>query len=128
MPSPSQHAGKRGENIAAAYLESKGFRILEENYRFHKAEVDLICFLPAEKYEEGGELVFVEVKARSNTAFGHPEDAVDRSKQKNLIRAARAFLYERRLEGSTCRFDVIAISDSESNPVIEHIENAFMMF
>ena len=127
MPSPSQQFGTRGEKIAAAYLEARGYRVLDVNYRFQKAELDIVCFLPSEKYEEGGELVFVEVKTRSNRTYGRPEDAVDSAKQKNLIRAARAFLYERRLEGSPCRFDVVAVSDAETDPEIEHIESAFML-
>ncbi|MDE2995657.1 MAG: YraN family protein [Bacteroidota bacterium] len=56
--------GTKGEDLAAAYLERHGFVILERNYRFMKAEVDLIAFLPARDYEKDGDLVFVEVKWR----------------------------------------------------------------
>jgi len=125
VPSPSQNAGKRGEDLAAEYLEARGYRVLERNYRFLRAEVDLICFLPYEGYEVGGELIFVEVKARKSATFGYPEGAVGRDKRKNLLKAARAFLYERKMEGATCRFDVVAITGTGAGMDLEHIENAF---
>ena len=120
-----KRVGRKGEALAAAYLEKKGYRILERNYRFHRAEVDLVCFQPATKYEDGGELVFVEVKARSTHAYGAPETAVNSSKQKNLTRAARSYLYEHRMEGALCRFDVLAITMVGGQIDIHHIEGAF---
>ena len=117
--------GKEGETLAGEYLEQKGYRILERNYRFQRAEIDLVCFQPATNGQEGGELVFVEVKTRSSHAFGTPEAAVDQSKQKNLKRAARSYLYEHRMEGALCRFDVVAISLMESQVYFHHIEGAF---
>lgn len=118
--------GDRGEDIAAAYLEGKGYTILDRNYRFQRAEIDLVGFKPAAKYRAGGKLVFVEVKTRTGRAFGLPEEAVTESKQRNLIRAARAYLYERKLEGAACRFDVISIILQRGKaPQVEHFENAF---
>jgi putative endonuclease len=120
--------GATGEDIAATYLEKLGYRILERNYRFEKAEVDLICFEPAEIYEQGGELVFVEVKTRKGIGFGLPEEAVTTEKQRNVIKAAKAFLYERHMEGSPCRFDVVGILFKNGQPKIEHFKNAFWSF
>ncbi len=117
--------GDLGEEIAAQYLEKKGLRVLDRNYRFSRAEVDLVCFEPAEQPNRGGEIVFVEVKTRHGTGFGHPEDAVTREKQINIIRAARAYLYERKLEGAMCRFDVVSIVIAGKTPEIEHFKNAF---
>ncbi len=129
---PESHSkvdlGRRGEEAAAAFLEEKGYRILERNYRFLREEVDLICFQPYERYEEGGELVFVEVKTRRSRSFGYPEEAVTPAKQKAIFRVAEAFLHEYRLEGSLVRFDVIAITWQGKEPTIEHLENAFGMF
>ena len=76
--------GDRGEQLAAAYLEAQGYIILARQYRFMKAEVDLVCFEPAARYEDGGELVFVEVKTRSGTGFGRPEEAVTEAKKRNM--------------------------------------------
>lgn len=120
-----KRVGQGGEDLAARYLQDKGYRILERNYRFQRAEVDLVCFQPAKNYEDGGELVFVEVKTRSSHTYGVPETAVDISKQKNLRRAALAYLYEYRMEGAYCRFDVLAITRTSSQVDIHHIENAF---
>ncbi len=122
----TKEIGDRGEAIAAAYLERKGYTILERNYRFERAEVDLICFMPAPKYEAGGELVFTEVKTRTGLGYGRPEEAVTEAKKRNLVRAAEAYLYERKLEGAFCRFDVISILLRRGQqPEIEHFENAF---
>lgn len=118
----------RGEEAAAAFLEAQGYRILERNYRFQREEIDLICFQPYERYEDGGELVFVEVKTRRGSAFGEPEDAVDRAKQKAIFRVAEAFLYEYRLENSIVRYDVVTVRWRGGKPEIEHFENAFGMF
>jgi putative endonuclease len=121
----NQKLGKNGEDLAAAYLESKGYRILARNYRFMRAEVDLVCHEPADPASGGGQIVFVEVKTRSSDRFGTPESAVDGNKQKNLLRAARSYLYEHRLEGAICRFDVVAVDWSGQEPGIEHVEGAF---
>ena len=88
--------GKDGEDLAAKYLEEKGYRILERNYRFQREEVDLICFQPYERYEEGGEIVVVEVKTRRGTGFGYPEESVTREKQKAIFRVTEAYLHDTR--------------------------------
>ena len=121
----TKKTGDRGEDIAAAYLEARGYRVMERNYRFERAEVDLVCFEPAEVYELGGEIVFVEVKTRRGTGFGRPEEAVTEEKQRSIAKAAEAFLYEHKLEGSPCRFDVVAIILGGGEPSIEHFESAF---
>lgn len=124
----AQSIGEQGEALAARFLEAKGYRIMERNYRFNREEVDLICFQPYERYEEGGELVFVEVKARRGLGFGRPEEAVTRPKQQAIMRVAEAFLHEYRLENALVRFDVVAVLFGPDGPEIEHFENAFGMF
>ena len=125
MPSPRQEKGAAGEAIAARFLEERGYMIMERNYRFMKAEVDLIAFLPAKQYERGGDLVFVEVKWRADDSFAAPEAAVDDAKRQKMIMAAEAFLHERKLEGTPCRFDVVAILGSGDDLRVEHFESAF---
>jgi len=121
----SYERGIRGEEVAAEYLEGKGYRVLERRYRFERSEVDLVCFGPNEGPGPGGEIVFVEVKSRSSTRFGRPEDSVTAKKQRSIVSAARAYLYETKLEGAACRFDVVCVSFVEGGAHIEHIENAF---
>lgn len=118
--------GIQGEELAATYLEAQGYRILARQYRFERAEIDLVCFEPAPRPEEGGEIVFVEVKTRRGLDFGQPEEAVTPEKQRHLIRAARAYLYEHHLQRARCRFDVIAIVLREGQPPdIRHFKDAF---
>lgn len=119
--------GRRGEDAAAAFLEAKGIRILDRNYRFLREEVDLVCFEPTPK-DDGGVIVFVEVKARSGTGYGTPEAAVDEAKQKAIMRVAEAYLHERRLMPSPVRFDVVSVHFDGGRAQIEHFENAFGYF
>jgi len=121
--------GDRGEELAASYLEDNGYVILDRNYRFERAEVDLICFAPPDESGVGGELVFAEVKTRSGLGFGRPEEAVSRMKRRHIVRAAQAYLHERRLEKARCRFDVISILlRPDGEPEIEHFERAFWAY
>ncbi|SHK49652.1 putative endonuclease [Rhodothermus profundi] len=118
--------GQQGEELAAAYLEQQGYRILARQYRFERAEIDLVCFEPAPRPEDGGEIVFVEVKTRRSLDFGRPEEAVTPEKRRHLIRAARAYLYEHHLQRARCRFDVVAIVLRNGQPPeITHFKDAF---
>lgn len=113
--------GDRGEELAAAHLEEAGYRILEHNYHFERNEVDLVCLDP----EQGGEIVFVEVKTRTGTGFGAPEASVTEDKKKSLVEVARAYLHERKLNGVPARFDVVTVMLTDGEASIDHFENAF---
>lgn len=119
--------GRLGERLAAEHLEAKGYRVLDANYRFGREEVDLVCFQP-NAANDGGEIVFVEVKARRGTGFGPPEAAVDADKQLAIRRVAEAYLHERRLMPAPVRFDVVAVTFDGNAPTIVHFENAFGYF
>ncbi len=119
--------GSRGEHLAARFLEDKGYTVLERNYRFAHEEIDLICFVPYPD-DEGGEVVFVEVKARRGAAFGTPEDAVNRAKQQAIMRVAEAYLFERKLGAALVRFDVVSVRMDVDPPSLQHYENAFGYF
>lgn len=118
-PSSRQNTGQQGEDLAAAYLESKGYTILERNYFFERSEVDLVAYA-------GQYIVFVEVKTRSKGGFGSPEDAVTPQKKQNIFKASEAWLYERKMDGSPVRFDVVSVQKSpKKSPDIKHFEGAF---
>ncbi len=119
--------GRRGEDLAVAMLEAKGYRVMDRNYRFLREEVDIVAFQPTPN-DDGGMIVFVEVKARRGTGFGRPEAAVDAAKQQAILRVAEAYLHERRLMPSPTRFDVVAVLLGAGGPEIEHFENAFGYF
>jgi len=94
--------GKLGKREAVHYLQQEGFEILRRNYRTPFGEIDIIA-------READTLVFVEVKTRSTAAFGMPQEAVDRRKQRQLIRTAQAFLNEKGGVLPPCRFDVVTV-------------------
>ena len=111
--------GQEAEELAAAYLESKGWTVLDRNYFFQRAEVDIVAF-------DQTCIIFVEVKSRTDTDFGHPEDYVDEEKIKNIYKAAEAWIYERRMDGVPARFDVISlVQKGNEAPDIKHFEDAF---
>ncbi|WP_420552221.1 YraN family protein [Tenacibaculum aiptasiae] len=112
--------GKKGEELAIEYLQEKGYVILEKNYRFQKAEIDIIA-----KKEEV--LIVVEVKTRSTSYFGNPQDFISSKKVKLLVAAADNYINERELEVEL-RFDVIALIKEKEKFKIEHLENAFLHF
>lgn len=112
-----RQAGAAGEARAAEYLEERGYRILERNYRDRAGEIDIVAM-------DQGTLAFVEVKYRRSGACGSPFAAVDGRKQRRIIGAARRYMYEKGLGTETdCRFDVVAVTGDE----IELLQNAFML-
>ena len=119
MSNTTRDIGKYGEDLAAAYLESKDWLIFDRNYSFEKAEVDIVA-------TDRNYIIFVEVKFRTNTYFGDPEDAVTPSKVASIKKAAEAWVYERKMETAVVRFDVISIVQKANEaPQINHLEDAF---
>ena len=111
--------GKLGENLAAEYLQNKGYQILRQNFRAGKGEIDLIAQTPE------GCLVFVEVKTRALDGFGGPEEAVDRKKQDIIARTAGSFMEQTGHEGEL-RFDIISVLLAKGQlKNIRHVEDAF---
>ena len=108
--------GKLGEEIALKYIISKGGKIIERNYRTKIGEIDLIVRL-------NGELVFVEVKSRSNINYGYPSESVDYKKKRKITNVAKYYILDNSLENLSIRFDVIEIYLNEKK--INHIANAF---
>ncbi len=107
--------GSRHEDEAAAWLEKQGYTVLEKNFRWARGEIDLIA-------HKDSTLIFIEVKYRSSSRYGFPEEAVPHQKQIKIIRTAQYYLNLHGYKSPiSCRFDVIAIEGEH----IRHIENAF---
>lgn len=112
--------GKWGEELAAKYLEQKGYVIRDRDWRQGKLDLDIVAVA-----DDGETVVFVEVKARKTNAFGQPEQAVDAKKIKRLARAADSYVKSLGVL-APLRFDIVSIiGDQEEAQTIEHIVDAF---
>lgn len=109
--------GKEGEDLAAKFLEGKGFEIVERNFRHKHNEIDLIV-------RKKNWLVFVEVKYRTSSAFGYPEDFVDYKKARNVVDAAVEYQYKINWKGNV-RYDIVSVLEMYGQTEIKHFEDAF---
>jgi putative endonuclease len=109
--------GLDGESLAAEYLETKGYEILERNYRYGRGEVDLIV-------RKDNWLIFIEVKTRSTKAFGFPEEFVDKGKEENVFYVAEWYMEKIRWEGNV-RYDIVAVLGVGWDREVSHFEDAF---
>lgn len=112
--------GKKGEQLAVDFLLKKDYEIVARNYRFEKAEVDIVA-------QKKDILAIVEVKTRSTTDFGNPQDFVKPRQIKNLVKAVDEYVTVNDLDVEV-RFDIIAIVKEKGTFKIEHLENAFYHF
>ena len=112
--------GKEGEKLAIDFLLKNGYKILETNYRYLKAEVDIIA-------KKDNTLAVVEVKTRSTDYFGNPQDFVSPKKIKLLLSAIDYYVVDKDLDVDV-RFDIIAIIYQKKETKIEHLEDAFLHF
>ncbi len=113
----SKKTGATGEEIAANYLEKKGYTILFRNWRYMQKELDLVA-----QYKN--ELIIIEVKTRMMGSLISPLEAVNLKKQRFIITAANAFI-EKHDVNLDVRFDIITVVYNFNNYIVEHIENAF---
>lgn len=97
-------SGGRGEDAAARHLKSRGYRILERNWRHGRLEIDLIC-------RDADCIVFVEVKTRGRTSRGSAAEALGPDKARRLVRAASHYLSQTDRWEMSCRFDLAAVSE-----------------
>lgn len=112
--------GKLGEELAIAHLKKEGYTILETNWVFQKAEIDIIA-------KKGTVLAIVEVKTRSSADFGLPQDFVKPKKIQLLVKAVNEYIITNDLE-TDARFDIIAVQKKGDTYDIEHLEDAFYYF
>jgi putative endonuclease len=110
---------KQWEEHASRYLAEKGYKIVKRNFRFgNVGEIDIVCY-------DDEMLVFVEVKARNNYAYGTPEESITPRKQSQLKKVAKMYYSVNRLEDVPCRFDVVAIDHLFGKTEVRHHMAAF---
>jgi len=112
--------GKLGEEMAVEFLEKEGYEIIETNWRFQKAEVDIIA-------KKENILAIIEVKTRSSLDFGLPQEFVKPKKIQLLVKAVNEYVIRNDLEVEV-RFDIIAVHLEGKSLVIEHLVDAFYHF
>ena len=112
--------GKQGEEQAVDFLQKNGYEILETNWIFQKAEIDIIA-------RKEDTLAIIEVKTRSSIDFGLPQDFVKPKKIQLLVKAVNEYVIQNQLDVSV-RFDIIAIQKNANKFIIDHLEDAFLHF
>jgi putative endonuclease len=124
MTLKKKELGAIGEGIVARFLKKRGYRIRERNYRVRLGEIDIIA-------EQGADLVFIEVKTRSDTIFGSPLESVTISKQRQLSKVALEYISKHNCHNRPARFDVVGVTFEKANSKqlrdarIELVQNAF---
>lgn len=112
----NKRLGQTGENIAVRFLEKAGYIILEKNFRYSRfSEIDIIA-------KDKDTIVFVEVKTRTTTRYGHPFEAINHKKLLNIFKAGLAYLQQTSSDYKKYRIDIISVIKTEP-PVIEHLKD-----
>jgi putative endonuclease len=119
MKSDNKKTGNKGEELATRYLEKKGYKIIERNFRTRFGEIDIVCW-------DALTLVFVEVKTKIGHNFGEPEEMVNKGKLSQVKRMGEVFLQDKNIEVQ-CRIDVVAIVLFENGEVekLEHYQAVY---
>jgi putative endonuclease len=120
MSAAKQAFGELGERIAERWLRRQGWRVVQRRYRSGHRDIDLVV-------ERDGTVAFVEVKARRGSEFGDPVEAVNWSKQKQLIRSASTWIDRHGKPSEFYRFDVVGILVQGDRVRVRHIANAFSL-
>jgi len=118
MTHARQRLGEIGEQMARDRLTEAGYSILTCRFRSRFGEIDIVA-------KDGETIVFVEVKTRTDRAFGDPAEAVTPQKQQKIVRMAEEYVMLERLKDAYCRFDVVAIDLTLDPPIINHYQDAF---
>ena len=113
-----QETGKYGEKLAADFLLNKGYHIIHTNWRFKNWELDIIA-------SKNNRLHIVEVKTRTSTVFGHPEENIDNKKMQYLINAAEEYMYQNPI-WKQLQFDVVAITITKDKVEYFFIEDMYL--
>lgn len=110
--------GIKGEDISANYLIKNGYNLIERNYRSKNGEIDLIAL-------NNNEIVFIEVKTRTNLKYGMPIEAINYKKKRCIIKTAKEYVYKNKYKNINIRFDVIEIYLLNNMYKIRHVKNVF---
>lgn len=111
-----KHAiGKFGEDEATKYLENQGYKILDRNFNCKRGEIDIIAL-------DKKEIVFIEIKSRTNSQYGLPAEAVTKKKIEHIIKTAEYYLYVRNLQKEPVRIDVIEVYVHNNQIKINHLK------
>lgn len=113
----SKDLGRAGEDIACRYLKKQNYQIIERNFFYNGGEIDIIAF-----DIERNELVFFEVKTRSNKAYGLPSESVDNFKIKRILRGAKFYMHIHSLENVFVRFDVLELFFVNDRYLVNHLK------
>jgi putative endonuclease len=114
----NQILGQYGEELAAQYLSDRGYVIHQRNWRCAAGEIDLIA-------KHRNYWIFVEVKTRSGTGFGHPFEAITAQKMARMRKLAAQWCNQNKISGATIRLDAIAVLVRHGNVAIEHLKQVF---
>ena len=120
MPKAEESLGLKGEEAAASFLISKGYRIISRNYKNKLGEIDIIA-------EDGDVICFVEVKTRKSKRFGLAKESVTAKKQRQIAKTAIGFLKEKGFLNRRARFDVVALDYSSFEEKLDLIRDAFAL-
>jgi putative endonuclease len=122
MPTSRTNLGNWGEVLAHRMLQGKGYSILDTNYRCRWGEIDIVA-------REGDELVFVEVRTRSSSRYGVPEESVTRAKVRRLVATAQYYLQNRGGDSLSWRIDLVSVrtGPTGNSPCIDHLQHAVQL-
>ncbi len=122
MPTRRTQLGQRGEAMARSFLQERGYRILESNYRCRFGEIDIVA-------QDGDQTVFVEVRTRLSTAYGTPEESLTSAKQRHLLAASQEYLQRHDMGGAEYRIDLVSIrlGAGSQGPRIDHLQHAVQL-
>ena len=107
--------GRIGENLATKYLKEQGYKIIERNFMANQGEIDIIA-------KDKNEIVFIEVKTRTNNLYGKPIDSVNKPKQKHFTITVEYYIYSKHLENEFIRIDVIEVYCNNGKYTVNHIK------
>ncbi len=113
----SHELGRIGENIIADYITKLGYKVVERNFECNQGEIDIIA-------KDKGELVFIEVKTRTDISYGEASEAVTNTKKRHLINSIKYYIYKQKLENQPIRIDVAEVYINKGKVKVNYIKQA----